>query len=199
MSGARSTLRKVRRAGGFAVLAVTSILLFTGTSAAIGCSLFPPGVILTLTVTYTPGPPPVWTVTADPCATSGFQLDLQFNSTMTFMSGGDLSPFTGPPPTLVGPGDLQFSGSGGPVAGNAYIFDAVFQGTNQAEGSIFTVLGAGSDFVTIVDTSTGHMIVVGPPNITPASASAPEPSSLALLSTAMLGMAGVVRKRMTRR
>jgi hypothetical protein len=198
MTRKRSRLQKVQRAAGFVVLAATLVFLLPGQSAAVACSLFPPGVVLTLSVTYTPGPPPTWTVTADPCAVTGFQLDLTFDASLTLMSAGDLLPYTGPPPTLVSPGDLQFMGSGPPTVGDVNIFQAVFQGKTQPAGSIFTVSGTGSDYVDILNTSTGEAITVGPAGIVQISAAAgPEPSSLVLFSSALSGLVGVLRKRRT--
>src|SRR5580704_11848954 len=102
------------RLTGFARLAIaTAVGLLFGTpghAVVIVCSI-PPIVIPSAYVTYSPGPPPVWGVGVDPsCSVSGFQLDLLYDSsTLTFVAGSDTAPFTGSAPTVISPGDVQFS------------------------------------------------------------------------------------------
>jgi hypothetical protein len=191
-----------KRLAGFARLAIAIAvgLLFSipGHAVVIVCTI-PPIVIPSAYVTYSPGPPPVWGVGVDPtCSVSGFQLDLLYDSsTLNFVSGSDTAPFTGSAPTVISPGDVQFSGTtSSPVPGDVYIFTAEFQaisGNPAPDSETFTIMATGSDFVT----EEGG-VTIGPANIQSLSVALPEPSTLLLLASG-LGLLSIGRRRLLRR
>jgi hypothetical protein len=191
-----------KRIAGFARLAIAMAvgLLFSipGHAVVILCTI-PPIVVPSAYVTYSPGPPPVWTAGVDPsCSVSGFQLDLLYDSsTLNFVSGSDTVPFTGSAPTVISPGDIQFSGTtSSPVPGDVCIFTAEFQpvsGSPAPDSETFTITATGSDFVT----EEGG-ITVGPANIQSLSVAPPEPSTLLLLASG-LGLLPICRRRLLRR
>ncbi len=175
----------------FLSLAITVGLLFPiiGQAASIGLL----GPSLTISVSYST-PPPTWTITVDPMNLQSFQLDLMYNSTnLTFVSGMDLAPYSGPAPTVVSPGDIRFTGSTStPPTGEVDLFTALFTGASTIAPGFesFTAEAIGSDFVIGLDPSTGLTTTYGPSSITSATGSAvPEPSTVLLLGGGLLGIA----------